>query len=69
MGNCIIIGKHINNECGICHSELGTQYVYCLYCRKRYHSPCMLKYKSICKGCPHCKQDYLRFIDKDRNKI
>lgn len=72
MGNCIIIEKQLDYGCGVCYSELGMQYIYCPYCRKRFHSRCIMKYKTLCKGCcPDCKHDYLRFIDKElqRNKI
>lgn len=69
MGNCIVIKEPIN--CGVCHLELGMQYIYCPYCQKRFHHICIVKNKTICKGCPECKYDYLRFIDKEvqRNKI
>ena len=71
MGNCIVIEELNDSECSICYSELGMRYIYCPYCLKRFHRRCIVKYKSICKGCPNCKNNYLRFIDKElpRNKI
>ena len=70
MGNCIIVNHGVNIGCGVCYSELGMQYIYCAYCHKRFHQRCVMKYKGIHIGCPCCKQNYLRFIDKElpRNK-
>ena len=71
MGNCIVMEKQCDYGCGLCHLKIDNQYIFCPYCLKRFHRRCIVKYKSICKGCPNCKNNYLRFIDKElpRNKI
>lgn len=72
MGNCIFLEKKGDYGCGVCNSELDLdmRYIYCPYCHKRFHSRCIMKYTSIYEGCPNCKHNYLRFIDKEhRNKI
>ena len=65
MGNCIAIDEPLEYGCGVCHCNLGIQYIYCAYCHKRFHHRCVMKHKSIHIGCPSCKQDHLRFIDKE----
>ena len=62
MGNCI--GTTETPICDLCSSELDTPYIYCLYCNKRYHKQCIITCKLTHKGCPHCKHDYMRYIDK-----
>ena len=71
MGNCIVMEKQCDYGCGLCHSKLDNQYIFCPYCNCRFHNRCIKNLKLIYKGCPHCKNKYLRFIDKElhRNKI
>lgn len=71
MGNCIVFIEPPIYDCGICRLELGMHYIFCPYCNNRFHTRCIIHLKSIYRGCPHCKKNYLRFIDKKlpRNKI
>lgn len=71
MGSCSSLEEEIDYGCGICHNNVGNQYIYCAYCNKRFHPRCIKQYKTIREACPNCDKNYMRVINKDlvRNKI
>lgn len=63
MGNCMNITDKPTAECHICNYELKHRYIYCLYCKKRYHYHCLGKIVPNLDSCCFCNTNNLQFID------
>lgn len=60
MGSCY--SKPENIECHICNANVEGKYVFCDYCKTRFHYKCLMHYIPSLERCP-CGHRDIRFID------
>lgn len=63
MGNCIHISEKKKPDCYLCNIELKHRYIFCVYCKKRFHYHCLGKVMPSLKICYLYNNNNLRFID------
>lgn len=59
MGSCY--SKPVNIECRICNIALGPKYIFCAYCKCRFHYKCLMHNIPTLERCL-CGRKHIRFV-------
>ena len=60
MGSCY--SKPENIHCCICKIDVDEKYIFCAYCKSRFHYKCLMHYIPSLERCL-CGQNQIRFIE------
>lgn len=62
MGNCIYLPEPNMMDCYMCTRKIKNKYMYCVYCKKRFHYQCLLQQCPSLDKCQYCNTCNFRFI-------